>query len=85
LVSLSWALCFLDDFARTVLTFALGAFIFTRTYRWHRREVRTGRREPVIFGKGKHYPPANSYVPFDAAMTERGQKLERHPKDERTN
>jgi len=79
------SIAFLDDFARTVVTLALGAFIFARTYRWHRREIRAGRRKPMFFGKGKHYPPANSYVPFDKAITELGQKLERHPGDERTN
>jgi hypothetical protein len=79
------SIAFLDDFARIVVTLALGAFIFARTYRWHWREIRAGRREPVFFGKGKHYPPANSQVPFGRAITELGQNLERHPWEGRTN
>jgi hypothetical protein len=76
---------FLDDAARGLLSFILSAVLFAGIYRWHRREIHAGRREPVFFGKGKHYPPANNYVPFDKAITELGPKLERHPKDDRTN
>jgi hypothetical protein len=57
-----------------LLTFAL-------VYRWHRREIRAGRREPVFFGRGKQYPLAKGPVPFDKAMSELGPKLDRHPNE----
>ena len=76
---------FVDGSARGLVSLILSAVLFASIYRWHRREIHAGRREPVFFGKGKHYPPANNYVPFDKAITELGQKLERRPREDRTN
>ena len=36
---------------RTAVSLTCGLILFVRTYLWHRREIRAGRREPVWFGK----------------------------------
>jgi hypothetical protein len=78
------AFAFFGEVARTV-GFVSSLLVLPIVYRRRRREIRAGRREPVFFGRGKHYPPVNRYVPFDEAMTELGRKLERQPNERRTN
>jgi hypothetical protein len=36
---------------RSAVSVTCGLIIFVRTYLWHRRDIRAGRREPVWFGK----------------------------------
>jgi len=42
---------------RSAVSLICSLVVFEEIYRWHRREIRAGRREPIWFGKRRQRTP----------------------------